>query len=91
MKGNGIMSMNRNEKYQVDKAWQRSSDVPVSKATCQMIEKLACAHLAEGDASMFKLAMSSLAKMQQSSNDSALLQAIASKFLGDDVEEELTK
>ena len=92
MKGNVVMSMNRNEKYQVDKAWQRSSDVPVSKATCQMIEKLACAHLAEGDASMFKLAMSSLAKMQQSSNDSMLLQAIASKFLTtEDMEEELGK
>ena len=86
------MSMNRNEKYQVDKAWQRASDVPVSKATCVLIEKLACAHLAEGDASMFKLAMSSLAKMQQSSNDSMLLQAIASKMLTpEDLEEELTK
>ena len=86
------MSMNRNEKYQTDKAWQRASDVPVSKATCQLIEKLACAHLAEGDASMFKLAMSSLAKMQQTSNDSVLLQALAAKFLTtDDVEEALTK
>ena len=86
------MSMNRNEKYQVDKQWQRASDVPVSKATWQLIEKLACAHLAEGDASMFKLAMSSLAKMQQSSNDSMLLQAIASKMLTpEDLEEELTK
>ena len=48
-----------------------------------MIEKLACAHLAEGDAGMFKLAMSSLAKMQQTSNDSVLLQAIAKKMLVD--------
>ena len=82
------MGMNRNEKYQTDKAWQRASDVPVSKDTCKLIEKLACAHLAEGDASMFKLAMSSLAKMQQSSNDSVLLQALAAKFLTDDVEGE---
>ena len=86
------MSMNRNEKYANDKAFQRASDIPVSKGTCDVIEKLACAHLAEGDASMFKLAMSSLAKMQQSSNDSMLLQAIASKFLtAEDMEEELVK
>ena len=86
------MSMNRNEKYANDKAFQRAADIPVSKATCDVIEKLACAHLAEGDASMFKLAMSSLAKMQQSSNDSMLLQAIASKMLTpEDLEEELTK
>ena len=82
------MSMNRNEKYQVDKAWQRSSDVPVSKATAEVIEKLACAHLAEGDAAMFKLAMSSLAKMQQTSNDSELLRAIANKLMPEEEEGE---
>ena len=75
------MGMNRNEKYQAGQDWRRASDVPVSKATCEVIEKLACAHLAEGDAGMFKLAMSSLAKMQQTSNDSILLQAIAKKLL----------
>ena len=75
------MSMNRNERYEAGKDWRRASDVPVSKATCEIIEKLACAHLAEGDAGMFKLAMSSLAKMQQTSNDSILLQAIARKVL----------
>ena len=75
------MSMNRNEKYQAGQDWRRASDVPVSKATAEIIEKLACAHLAEGDAGMFKLAMSSLAKMQQTSNDSILLQAIARKVL----------
>ena len=75
------MSMNRNERYEASKDWRRASDVPVSKATCEIIEKLACAHLAEGDAGMFKLAMSSLAKMQQTSNDSILLQAIARKVL----------
>ena len=75
------MSMNRNEKYQADQAYKRAQDVPVSSETCRLIEKLACAHLAEGDAGMFKLAMSSLAKMQQTSNDSVLLQAIAKKML----------
>jgi len=38
---------------------------------------------------MFKLAMGSLAKMQQTSNDSALLQALAAKFLNEDIEEEI--
>ena len=75
------MSMNRNERYQAGQDWRRASDVPVSKATTELIEKLACAHLAEGDAAMFKLAMSSLSKMQQTSNDSVLLQAIAAKLL----------
>ena len=75
------MSMNRNERYEASKDWRRASVVPVSKATAEIIEKLACAHLAEGDAGMFKLAMSSLAKMQQTSNDSILLQAIARKVL----------
>ena len=75
------MSMNRNEKYQAGQDWRRASDVPVSKSTAEIIEKLACAHLAEGDAGMFKLAMSSLAKMQQTSNDSLLLQAIAKKLI----------
>ena len=73
--------MNRNEKYQAGQDWRRASDVPVSKSTAEIIEKLACAHLAEGDAGMFKLAMSSLAKMQQTSNDSILLQAIAKKLI----------
>jgi hypothetical protein len=75
------MGMNRNEKYQASQDWRRASDVPVSKNTCEVIEKLACAHLAEGDAGMFKLAMSSLAKMQQTSTDSLLLQAIAKKLI----------
>ena len=75
------MGMNRNEKYQAGQDWRRASDVPVSKSTAEIIEKLACAHLAEGDAGMFKLAMSSLAKMQQTSNDSILLQAIAKKLI----------
>ena len=81
--------MDRNEKWQASKDFQRASDIPVSKATAALIEKLACAHLAEGEAGMFKLAMGSLAKMQQTSNDSVLLQALAAKFLTDDVDEEV--
>ena len=75
------MSMNRNERYEASKDWRRVSDVPVSKKTAEVIEQLACAHLAQGDAAMYKLAMSSLAKMQQTSNDSVLLRAIAQKLM----------
>ena len=82
------MSMNRNERYQAGQDFRRVSDVPVSKKTMDTIESLACAHLAEGDAAMFKLAMSSLAKMQQTSNDSLLLQAIAKKIMPEVAEEE---
>ena len=80
--------MDRNEKYQASQDWRRASDVPVSRQTAEVIEKLACAHLAEGDAGMFKLAMSSLAKMQQTSNDSILLRAIAKKLMPELEEEE---
>ncbi len=80
--------MNRNERYEAGKDWRRVNDVPVSRATAEVIEKLACAHLAEGDAGMFKLAMSSLAKMQQTSNDSVLLRAIANKLMPELDEEE---
>ena len=84
------MSMNKNEKWQASQDFKRVSDLPVSKDTASGIEKLALAHLAEGDASMFKLVMGSLAKMQQTSNDSALLQALAAKFLTvEDIEEEI--
>ena len=81
--------MDRNEKWQASQDFKRANDIPVSKETAKLIEKLACAHLAEGDAGMFKLAMSSLAKMQQTSNDSALLQALAAKFLTNDEEPEV--
>ena len=82
--------MDRNEKWQASQDFKRANDIPVSKDTCSLIEKLACAHLAEGNAGMFKLAMGSLAKMQQTSNDSILLQAIASKMLTpEDLEEEV--
>ena len=76
------MSMNKNEKWQASQDFKRTNDLPVSKATAEGIEKLALAHLAEGDASMFKLAMSALGKLNQHSNDSILLQALAAKILG---------
>ena len=74
--------MNKNELYQAGQDFRRVSDLPVSKATVDMIEKLAVAHLAEGNSGMFKLAMGSLGKLQQTSSDSILLQALAAKILG---------
>jgi len=76
--------MDRNEKYQASQDFKRVNDLVVSKDTHAMIQKLAVAHLAEGDAGMFKLAMSSLGKLQQTSSDSVLLQALAAKFLNTD-------
>ena len=74
--------MNKNELYQAGQDFRRVSDLPVSKATVDMIEKLAVAHLAEGNSGMFKLAMGSLGKLQQTSSDSILLKALAAKILG---------
>ena len=74
--------MNKNELYQAGQDFRRVSDLPVSRETAQGIEKLALAHLAEGNSGMFKLAMGSLGKIQQTSSDSILLQALAAKILG---------
>jgi hypothetical protein len=74
--------MNKNELWQAGQDFKRVSDLPVSKDTARGIEKLALAHLAEGNSGMYKLAMSSLGKLQQTSNDSILLQALAAKILG---------
>ena len=74
--------MNKNELYQAGQDFRRVSDLPVNKETADMIQKLAVAHLAEGNSGMFKLAMSSLGKLQQTSSDSMLIQAVAAKILG---------
>ena len=78
--------MNRNELYQAGQEFKRINDLEVSKDTAKGIEKLALAHLAEGNSGMFKLAMGALGKLTQSSNDSLLLQAVAAKVLGTDAE-----
>ena len=80
--------MNKNELWQAGQDFKRTNDLPVSTETTKGIEKLALAHLAEGNSGMFKLAMSSLGKLQQTSNDSILLQALAAKILGTEESEE---
>ena len=74
--------MNRNELYQAGNEFKRIQDLAVSSDTAKGIEKLALAHLAEGNSGMFKLAMGALGKLQQTSSDSLLLQAVAAKVLG---------
>ena len=74
--------MNKNELQQAGQDFKRTNDLPVSTETAKGIEKLALAHLAEGNSGMFKLAMSSLGKLQQTSSDSILLKALAAKILG---------
>ena len=74
--------MNKNELWQAGNDFKRISDLPVSNDTARGIEKLALAHLAEGNSGMFKLAMGALGKLQQTSSDSLLLQAVAAKVLG---------
>ena len=74
--------MNKNELWQAGQDFKRVSDLPVSSDTAKGIEKLALAHLAEGNSGMFKLAMGALGKLQQTSSDSLLLQAVAAKVLG---------
>ena len=74
--------MNKNELYQAGQDFRRVSDLPVSTETARGIEKLALAHLDEGNSGMHKLAMSSLGKLQQTSSDSILLKALAAKILG---------
>ena len=80
------MYMNKNELWQAGQDFKRTSDLPVSPDTAKGIEKLALAHLAEGNSGMFKLVMGALGKLTQSSNDSLLLQAVAAKVLGTEEE-----
>ena len=79
--------MNKNELWQAGQDFKRTSDLPVHPDTAKGIEKLALAHLAEGNSGMFKLAMGALGKLQQTSSDSILLRAVANKVLGTPVEE----
>ena len=79
--------MNKNELWQAGQDFKRTSDLPVHPDTAKGIEKLALAHLAEGNSGMFKLAMGALGKLQQTSADSLLLRAVANKVLGTEEEE----
>ena len=55
--------MNRNDKWQNNKDYARAADITLSEEQRGAIGDMAIAHLAGGNADMFKLAISSLAKI----------------------------
>ena len=57
--------MNRHERYNNDKNWNRASDINVDESTTKAIQKIALAHLAAGSYDGYKLAMGSLSKFNE--------------------------
>lgn len=72
--------MNRNDKWQNNQDYKRASDVSLSKEQKKAIGDLAIAHLAGGNSDMFKLAMSSLAKIDTQQAITEQLATIATKL-----------
>mgnify|MGYP001349267838 CR=1 FL=1 len=68
--------MNRNDKWQNNKDYGRASDVQLNEAQRSAIGDLAIAHLASGNSDMFKLAISSLAKIDVQNEINAKFDAI---------------
>ena len=68
--------MNRNDKWQNNKDYGRASDVQLNEAQRGAIGDLAIAHLASGNSDMFKLAISSLAKIDVQNEINAKFDAI---------------
>ena len=69
--------MNRNDKWQNNKDYQRASDIDVTKTTKETIEAAAVAHFTLGDYDGFKLGMSALNKLQAKSEVSELKEMMA--------------
>ena len=55
--------MNKNDKWQNNKDFSRAQDINISTEQRNAIGDIAVAHLASGNADMFKLAMNSLTKV----------------------------
>jgi hypothetical protein len=55
--------MNKNDKWQNNKDFSRAQDITISTEQRNAIGDIAVAHLASGNADMFKLAMNSLTKV----------------------------
>ena len=70
--------MNRNDKWQNNKDYQRASDVEVSNNTKETIEAAAIAHYTLGDYDGFKLGMSALNKLQAKSETAELKELMLS-------------
>ena len=69
--------MNRHERYNNDKNWNRASDINVSEETTKTIQQIALAHLASGSYDGYKLAMGSLAKFNEQREISDLKEQVA--------------
>ena len=81
------MGMNNSEKYQASQDFKRANDLPVRQKTVEAIEDIALAHAATGGMSEFKLMMATIGKLNAKNDDNILLQAIAKKVLGDELED----
>ena len=72
--------MNRNDKWQNNQDYKRAGDINLSEEQRKAIGDLAIAHLAGGNSDMFKLAMSSLAKIDTQQAITDQLATIATKL-----------
>ena len=68
--------MNRNDKWQNNKDYARAADITLSEEQRGAFGDMAIAHLAGGNADMFKLAISSLAKIDVQNEINAKFDAI---------------
>tara|TARA_R100000458_G_C8181815_1_gene178584 strand:+ start:486 stop:713 length:228 start_codon:yes stop_codon:yes gene_type:complete len=74
--------MNKNEKYNNDRAYQRTQDVSISTETQNDLMKIMTAHAAAGNTDMFKLLFTSLGKTsseERLENIEAVLAQLAKK------------
>ena len=74
--------MNKNEKYNNDRAYQRTQDVSISSETQGDLMKIMTAHAAAGNTDMFKLLFTSLGKTsseERLENIEAVLAQLAKK------------
>ena len=72
--------MNRNDKWQNNKDYARAADITLSEEQRGAIGDMAIAHLAGGNADMFKLAISSLAKIDVQNEIKELKALICERF-----------
>ena len=72
--------MNKNDRWQNNKDYQRAGDIGMSEEQRKSIGDLAIAHLAGGNPDMFKLAISALAKIDTQQAITDQLATIATKL-----------
>ena len=72
--------MDKNQRWNNDQAWKRTQDVNVEKTTKQAIEKIAVAHLANGNTNEFMLGMTAISKLN-AQNEIAELKGLVVQLL----------